>query len=425
MSSYSDNEMINEAIEKYNDSDHSEHSDDSFGSDEEEITEGISVPVKVKRAKKQPVVKHASKSVKSVKSVKKPVVAKPKKKESFDIQPLKEVSNMITNQFNDFMEVFETKLRNEDSLSTEVTTKVIKLANESFNEQHKSAFGITKEALLAIPNRRKTTRAVIKVTDEEAEKMETEVKPMDMKTKEVITVLKGTNVKHGITTRYYDDNKKNKRIEKNYRNGKVHGKSTKYNQSGEIVEISEYVNNKRHGVTKVFSSSNKTLQRPEGVEMNSDSDLRLRLKSVTVYINGGYKRRHTKVKKGWESRIYHEPAKSADDFDETGKFTEEEIWNDGIKPSEQIDESEIGVRKPVKKESKVKSKKINTGRKPKLVSKSNPVNSDSDSFGESDEEVKSTISKTSKSSRKKTNSKSATRSLVKKVESSSDDEEYD
>ena len=422
MSSYSDNEMINEAIEKYNDSD---HSDDSFGSEEEEITEGINVPVKVKKAKKQPVVKHASKSVKSVK---KPAVAKPKKKESFDIKPLKEVSQMITDQFNGFMEVFETKLRNDDSLSTEVTTKVFKLANESFNEQHKSAFGITKEALLAIPNRRKTTRAVVKVTDEEAEKMETEVKPMDMKTKEVITVLKGTNVKHGITTRYYDDNKKNKRIEKNYRNGKVNGKSTKYNQSGEIVEISEYVNNKRHGVTKVFSSSNKTLQRPEGVEMNSDADLKLRIKSVTVYINGGYKRRHTKVKKGWESRIYHEPAKSADDFDETGKFTEEEIWNDGIKPSEQIDESEIGVRKPVKKESKVKSKKINTGRKPKLVSKSNPVNSDSDSFGESDEEVKSTISKTSrssKSSRKKTNSKSATRSLAKKVESSSDDEEYD
>ena len=52
MSSYSDNEMINEAIEKYNDSDHSDHSDDSFGSEEEEITEGINVPV-VKKAKKQ------------------------------------------------------------------------------------------------------------------------------------------------------------------------------------------------------------------------------------------------------------------------------------------------------------------------------------------------------------------------------------
>lgn len=424
MSSYSDNEMINEVIEKYNnDSDHSDHSDDSFGSDEEEITEGISLPV-VKKTKKQQVVKHAAKSAKSVK---KPVVAKPKKKESFDIQPLKDVSNMITNQFNEFMEVFETKLRNDDSLSTEVTTKVIKLANESFNEQHKSAFGITKEALLAIPNRRKTTRAVVKVTDEEAEKMETEVKPMDMKTKEVITVLKGTNIKHGITIRYYDDNKKNKRIEKNYRNGKVHGRSTKYNQSGEIIEISEYVNNKRHGVTKVFASSNKTLQRPEGVEMNSDADLRLRLKSVTVYINGGYKRRHTKVKKGWESRIYHEPAKSADDFDETARFTEEEIWNDCIKPDEQIDESEIGVRKPAKKESKVKSKKINTGRKPKQV----PENSDSDSFGESDEEVKSTTSKTSRSSksrssRNKTNIKPATLSLTKKVASSSDDdEEYD
>lgn len=424
MSSYSDNEMINEVIEKYNnDSDHSDHSDDSFGSDEEEITEGISLPV-VKKTKKQSVVKHAGKSVKSVK---KPVVApkNPKKKESVDIQPLKEVSNMITNQFNEFMEVFETKLRNDDSLSTEVTTKVIKLANESFNEQHKSAFGITKEALLAIPNRRKTARTVIKVTDEEAEKMETEVKPMDMKTKEVVTVLKGTNIKHGITTRYYDDNKKNKRIEKNYRNGKVHGQSIKYNQSGEIIEISEYVNNKRHGVTKVFASSNKTLQRPEGVEMNSDADLKLRLKSVAVYINGGYKRRHTKVKKGWESRIYHEPAKSADDFDETGKFTEEEIWNDCIKPNEQIDEGEIGVRKPVKKESK--SKKVNTGRKPKQVSKSNE-NSDSDSFGESDEEVKSTTSKTSKSSRSnrnKTNSK-PTRSLTKKVLSSDDDEEeYD
>lgn len=422
--SYSDNDAINEAIEKYNDSDHSDHSDDSFGSDEEEITEGIDASVKVKKAKKQQVVKHAGKSAKSVK---KPVVAqkKPKKKESFDIQPLKDVSQMITDQFNGFMEVFETKLRNDDSLSTEVTTKVLNLANESFNEQHKSAFGITKEALLAIPNRRKTARTVIKVTDEEAEKMETEVKPMDMKTKEVITVLKGTNIKHGITIRYYDDNKKNKRIEKNYQNGKVHGKSTKYNQNGEIVEISEYVNNKRHGVTKVFSSSSKTLQRPEGVEMNSDADLRLRLKSVTVYINGKYKRRHTKVKKGWESRIYYEPAKSADDFDDTATFKEEDIWNDCIKPDEQIDENEIGVRKPVKKESK--SKKINTGRKPKQV----PGNSDSDSFSESDEEVKSTISKTSKSnknrsSKNKTNIKPATRSLTKKVESSDDDEEeYD
>ena len=60
--------------------------------------------------------------------------------------------------------------------------------------------------------------------------------------------------------------------------------------------------------------------------------------------------------KGWESEFIMNQLKSADDFDETGKFTEEEIWNDGIKPNEQIDESEIGVRKPVKKESKVKSK---------------------------------------------------------------------
>lgn len=318
---------------------HSVDENDDFGGDSD-----FDEPPKKRVSKKSP-------SKKKYSSKKSGRINKP---DECDITIVKKIGEIYKIHIKGIRDAFASAIRETD-INTENVELCIKKLDEVCDDHFKSTYGISKEKLNSLQSKKKTSKKVKKLDENDIIERGVEQLPLN-DDNEIITVVKGTDTKHGKYIKYHNSEAKVVKLERYYKNGKVDGVVSKFNSSGDLMETTEYVNGKRHGVNMIYAAPDKKNDKASK-NLSAKDKLISRLKCKIIWINSAFKRIHTRNKTKWETMIYDGITKSRQEYDERKSSTLEEVLEDKIQEDEQIDIEEIGKPKKNKKDTKPKTKR--------------------------------------------------------------------